>query len=53
MRKLSKEDLFISDSGVIASKKRLHISIFVIICRILTIILAILGGLAFYTGTFR
>ncbi len=48
-----KKDILISDSGVVHSNKRLHISIFVYLCRILSAVLAVLGILAFVEGNVR
>lgn len=53
MPKKQNDDIFITDSGVITTNKRLHISIFVFLCRFLTVVLGILGVLAFYEGNFR
>ena len=47
------KDILISDSGVVSSNKRLHVSIFVHLCRILSAALAVLGILAFIEGNFR
>lgn len=51
-RKYNNDDLFISDSGVTTSKKKIHITFFVFLCRALSIVLAILGVLCFWKGTF-
>ena len=52
MKKYNNDDLFISDSGVTSSNKKIHISLFVFLCRALSIILAILGLLCFWKGNF-
>lgn len=46
------EDVFISDSGVIVDKNRRRAAIFVLSCRVLSIILIILGIAAFFEGNF-
>ena len=51
MRKMSK-DHFISDSGIIVNNKTIHVKIFVFLCRTLSLILAVLGILAFVKGNF-
>jgi hypothetical protein len=48
----STKSQLISDSGVIDNKKILHTKIFVALCRILSLILAIIGMLAFVEGNF-
>ena len=48
-----KKDTLISDDGVTVSHKRIHISIFVLLCRILSVVLAVLGILAIYEGYFK
>jgi hypothetical protein len=53
MAKDTEKDVLIADHGIITSNKRLHVSIFVFICRVMTVILAVLGALAFYEGNFR
>jgi hypothetical protein len=52
MQKNSHKDMLISDSGVTKTNKTLHISLFVFLCRALSVILAILGALALYKGNF-
>lgn len=52
MARGKKEKLLISDHGVIVTKKNIHISVFIIICRVLTVVLAVLGILAFVKGNF-
>ena len=52
LRKYKNEDLYISDSGVTTSNKKLHISLFVLLCRILSVALGILGVLCFWKGNF-
>lgn len=44
-------DNFISDSGVIQSNKTKQARRFVFLCNLLTLILAILGIIAFFHGT--
>ncbi len=51
-RKYNNDDLFISDSGVKTSNKKIHVSLFVFLCRFLSVILAILGILCFWKGNF-
>lgn len=46
------EDILISDSGVRTSRLGLYTKIFVAICRVLSVILIILGVLAFVSGNF-
>jgi|UPI00055BC448 hypothetical protein len=46
------KDILISDTGIKTSRKGLYSSIFVTICRILSVVLVILGVLAFVTGNF-
>ena len=46
------DDLFISDSGVMVDKTRKKANIFVISCRVLSVILVILGIAAFIEGNF-
>ncbi len=48
----NKHDNYISDSGIITSNKKVHITFFVFLCRALTFILAVLGILAFVEGNF-
>ena len=52
-RKYSNDDLFISDSGVTTSRKKIHITFFVFLCRAVSVILAILGFLCFWEGNFN
>ncbi|WP_155830523.1 hypothetical protein [Butyrivibrio sp. NC3005] len=52
MPKNKKEDLLISDSGVKEDLNQRRVTAFVIICRILTIVLIILGVIAFLEGNF-
>ena len=52
MAKKSNEDILISDSGVKTTKIGLYTKIFVAICRILSVILIVLGLLAFVSGNF-
>ncbi len=46
------KDILISDYGVTTSNKSFHISLFVFLCRSLSVILIILGILAFVKGNF-
>lgn len=46
------KDILISDFGVTTSNKKVRTSLFVFICRALSLILAILGLLAFIKGNF-
>ena len=46
------DDLLISDSGVSVDKNRKRATIFVISCRILSVILVVLGIAAFIEGNF-
>ena len=48
-----KHDVLISDHGVTTTNKVLHEKIFVFICRALSVVLAILGILAFAYGNFN
>ncbi|MCR5476273.1 MAG: hypothetical protein K6E92_01450 [Lachnospiraceae bacterium] len=43
-------DNFISDEGIITTKKRVKVTFFVYLCRVLTIALAILGVMALIIG---
>lgn len=52
MGKDQEKDILISDTGVKKSKIGLYSTIFVSICQILSVILVILGVLAFITGNF-
>ncbi|MBQ7147722.1 MAG: hypothetical protein IJR96_03110 [Pseudobutyrivibrio sp.] len=45
-------DEFISDSGIIESNKTKQARIFVFICNVLTLALAVLGLIAFIKGNF-
>lgn len=44
------KEVLISDSGIKTTNKPLHINIFVILCRAISVILIILGILAFVKG---
>ena len=46
------DELFISDSGLMVDKNRKRAAIFVVACRILSIVLIILGIAAFIEGNF-
>ncbi len=48
----NKNDNYISDSGIITSNKKVHITFFVFLCRAMTLVLAALGILAFVEGNF-
>lgn len=50
MTEKTKKNMLITDDGTYVNKKEVHSLIFVILCRIFTIILAILGVVAFVTG---
>ncbi|SFB99579.1 hypothetical protein SAMN02910398_01260 [Butyrivibrio sp. YAB3001] len=52
MGKDKEKDLLISDSGVQTSRKGLYSAIFVAICQIFSLILVVLGILAFVSGNF-
>ena len=52
MVKKPQKKVVISDSGVITSKKDIHAFHFVLLCRLLSIALAIIGILAFVEGNF-
>lgn len=53
MKNKDKEkDILISDSGVQKSRVGLYSRIFVTLCRIMTVILLVLGILAFVSGNF-
>ena len=52
MGKDPNKDVYISDTGVETSKVGLYSAIFVSLCRILSIVLAVLGILAFISGNF-
>ena len=43
-------DNYISDEGIINTRKRVKITFFVYLCRILTIVLGILGVMALIIG---
>lgn len=47
----AKVETFISDSGIIENNKTKQARRFVFICNVLTLILVILGILAFFNGT--
>ena len=46
------KDILISDSGLRTTKIGLYTKIFVAICRVLSVILIVLGVLAFVSGNF-
>lgn len=50
--KIRNKDIYISDDGVIKTNKTKQTNFFVALCRILTIIMAILGIAAFISGNF-
>ncbi len=50
MTEHSKKNMLITDEGTYVNKKEIHSLIFVTLCRILTIALAILGVVAFVKG---
>jgi hypothetical protein len=52
MGKDREKDIFISDTGVHTSRIGLYSAIFVSLCRILSIVLVVLGILAFVSGNF-
>ncbi|MBQ7614688.1 MAG: hypothetical protein IJU77_06545 [Butyrivibrio sp.] len=52
MAKKQDKDQFISDSGIITTNKTTHITIFVFLCRAVSVVLAVLGVLAFIEGNF-
>lgn len=52
MPKKPTDEILISDSGVTKTNKRLKVSLFVFLCNVMTLILAILGVLAFIKGNF-
>ena len=52
MKKEIDNSVLISDDGTIKSNKKLYTISFVIICHVFTIILIVLGLLAFITGNF-
>ena len=52
MGKIHGKDQFISDSGIITTKKTRNITIFVFLCRAISVFLAVLGVLAFVEGNF-
>ncbi len=48
----SKKHVLISDDGVVKTNKHIHINVFVTLCRVVSLILAIVGVLAFIEGNF-
>ena len=46
------KDVYISDSGLHTTRIGLYTKIFVAICRVLSVILIILGVMAFVSGNF-
>ena len=52
MAEHKQKDTFISDSGIIESNKTKQARIFVFICNVLTLALAVLGLIAFIKGNF-
>ena len=50
MGKKSKKNVLITDGGTIVSNKDIHSNIFVILCRALTIAIALLGVAALILG---
>lgn len=52
MKKGIDNSVLISDDGTIKSNKKLYTISFVIICHVFTIILIVLGLLAFISGNF-
>ena len=52
MAKKKHEDLYISDSGVMVDRSFKKVTFFVVSCRIMSFILAVLGVLAFIEGNF-
>lgn len=47
-----KKEVLFSDDGVVRSHKKIHISVFVFLCRVLSAVLVVLGILAFVEGYF-
>ena len=52
MGKNRDRDIFISDDGVETSKKRLYSNTFIFLCNVISVVLVILGILAFVEGNF-
>lgn len=51
-KKNHNKDVYISDEGVYHSNKSKQTFVFVLLCRILSIVMAILGLAAFVSGNF-
>ncbi len=50
MSKKKKNDLFITDTGILIEQKKTPVTLFVFICRALSIVLIVLGVMALYVG---
>ena len=52
MAKKENKDILISDTGVRTSRVGLYSKVFVALCRVFSVILIVLGVLAFVSGNF-